>query len=58
MIILDLIYNEIETLKETYSISYLRYHQELKLRLELDKVFLEIKDLFDGADKCQAFSLL
>jgi len=58
ILILNLIYDEIEILKGSYDISYQRYRQELKLRLDLNKVLLEIKKSFEGADKCQAFSLL
>jgi len=58
IMILNLIYDEIEMLKGRYDILYQRYHQELKLRLDLHKVFLEIKKSFEDADKCRAFSLL
>jgi len=58
IMILNLIYDEIGILQKDYDTSYKRYRQELKLRLELDKVFLKIKNSFTGADKCKAFSLL
>ena len=58
LLILNLIYTETETLEKNYHGSYKQYRQELKLKLELHKIFLTIKESFSDADECLAFSLL